>query len=155
MPIEQLLIAAHADGEQQQCESLTLVEGQGIIGDRNFGLCKWPGQNITFIEIEEIDAYNQNFNQSLNASDCRRNVITRDIRLNDLVGKHFTIGDATFYGVELCEPCADLGKRLYNQNISSANVVKAFTHRGGLRADITASGTIACGMSITLVEIGL
>lgn len=149
MPIEQLFIAARAEGEQQQCDSLELVAAQGIVGDRNFGLSKWPGQNITFIESEEIAAYNQNFNQSLNSSDCRRNVITQGIRLNDLVGKNFCIGKATFYGVELCEPCADLGERLHNANISKADVVKAFTHKGGLRADITSSGTIECGMSIT------
>lgn len=154
MPIEQLFIAAQAGGEQQQCESLELVAEQGIIGDRNFGLSKWPGQNITFIESEEISAYNHYFNQSLAPSDCRRNIITRDIRLNNLVGKHFRIGSVNFFGIELCEPCSDLGERLKNHNISKQSVVKAFTHKGGLRADIISSGTVECGMNITIIKSG-
>lgn len=152
MPIERLFIATVAGGEQRAVASFELIAGQGIVGDRNFGLSKWPGQNITFIEREQIEAYNLAFAQHLQLSDTRRSVITSGLRLNDLVGQQFTIGAVTFFGVELCEPCSDLGERLQNSRISKNDVVKAFTHKGGLRADIISSGNISLGMNILLAS---
>jgi MOSC domain-containing protein YiiM len=70
------------------------------------------------------------------------------VRLNDLVGKTFQIGTVKLKGVELCEPCATLGSALENESIKNADVVKAFVHKGGLRADVLTSGSIKVGMSI-------
>lgn len=146
--IEALFIAKEHNTAQEQVESIELVEGKGIVGDRNFEQSKWPGQNLTFIEQEEIENYNREFQQDISISDTRRNIITKGVRLNDLVGKTFQIGTVKLIGVELCEPCATLGSALENETIKNADVVKAFLHKGGLRADVLTSGVISVGMSI-------
>ncbi len=146
--IEALFIAKEHNTAQEQVESIELVEGKGIVGDRNFEQSKWPGQNLTFIEQEEIENYNREFQQDISISDTRRNIITKGVRLNDLVGKTFQIGTVKLIGVELCEPCATLGSALENETIKNADVVKAFLHKGGLRADVLTSGVIGIGMSI-------
>lgn len=146
--IHTIFIAAKNLGEQIQSDKINLITGKGIVGDRNFDRAQWPGQNITFIEIEEIEAFNNNYQQRIQLADTRRNVITQGIRLNDLVGKEFTIGDVRFKGVELCEPCATLGRLLSNDSLAAKDVVRAFVHKSGLRADVLCDGEIQTGMSI-------
>lgn len=150
--IHTIFIAEHSLGKQVQVDKIELITGKGIVGDRNFDRAQWPGQNITFIEIEEIEAFNNNYQQRIHLADTRRNIITQGIRLNDLVGKIFTIGDVRFKGVELCEPCATLGKLLGNDTLAAKDVVKAFVHKSGLRADVLSGGEIQYGMSITVNE---
>lgn len=150
--IHTIFIAEHSLGKQVQVDKIELITGKGIVGDRNFDRAQWPGQNITFIEIEEIEAFNNNYQQRIHLADTRRNIITQGIRLNDLVGKIFTIGDVRFKGVELCEPCATLGKLLGNDTLAAKDVVKAFVHKSGLRADVLSDGEIQYGMSITVNE---
>lgn len=146
--IKAIFTASENLGGQRQVPEIDLVAGKGIKGDRNFDRSQWPGQNITFIELEEINAFNQRFSQQISLSDTRRNVITEGVRLNDLVGQIFRIGDVSFKGVELCEPCATLGALLENDSVSKKAVVKAFTHKAGLRADILSDGQISVGMQI-------
>lgn len=146
--IEALFIAKEFKAAQEQVDSIELVEGKGIVGDRNFDQANWPGQNLTFIEREEIEAFNETFQQNISLSDTRRNIITKGVRLNDLVGKVFQIGNVKLKGVELCEPCATLGGALENKTIKSADIIKAFVHKGGLRADVLSDGCIEVGMNI-------
>ncbi len=146
--IKAIFTASENLGGQRQVPAIDLVAGKGIKGDRNFDRSQWPGQNITFIELEEINAFNQRFSQQISLSDTRRNVITEGVRLNDLVGQIFRIGDVSFKGVELCEPCSTLGALLQNDSLSKKAVVKAFTHKAGLRADILSDGQISVGMQI-------
>lgn len=146
--IKAIFTASENLGGQRQVPAIDLVAGKGIKGDRNFDRSLWPGQNITFIELEEINAFNQRFSQQISLSDTRRNVITEGVRLNDLVGQIFRIGDVSFKGVELCEPCSTLGALLQNDSLSKKAVVKAFTHKAGLRADILSDGQISVGMQI-------
>ena len=148
--IKAIYIADEHGGETRRAAKVELVAGKGIVGDRNYDHSKWPGQNITFIEAEEVARYNDSFGQAIEPADVRRNVITEGVRLNDLVGKEFSIGDARFVGVELCEPCADLGAVLANDSISKEGVVKAFVHKGGLRADVLEGGSIGDGMPIVV-----
>ena len=150
--IHTIFIAEHSLGKQVQVDKIELITGKGIVGDRNFDRAQWPGQNITFIEIEEIEAFNNNYQQRIQLADTRRNSITQGIRLNDLVGKEFSIGNVRFKGVELCEPCATLGKLLGNDTLAAKDVVKAFVHKSGLRADVLSDGEIQYGMSITVNE---
>jgi MOSC domain-containing protein YiiM len=75
----------------------------------------------------------------------RRNVLTRGIDVNELVGKRFRIGDVECEGVELCEPCAHL------ESMTQPGVIKAFAHRGGLNADILTDGEISVGDAVTVV----
>jgi MOSC domain-containing protein YiiM len=149
--IHTIFIAEHSLGKQVQIDKIELITGKGIVGDRNFDKAKWPGQNITFIEIEEIEAFNNNYQQRIHLADTRRNVITQGIRLNDLVGKEFLIGDVRFKGVELCEPCATLGKLLSNETLAKKEVVKAFVHKSGLRADVLSDGDIHAGMTFDVI----
>jgi len=125
-----------------------VVVGKGIAGDRNYQRNDYPGQNVTLIESEAVARYNAEYGQAIESGDTRRNIVTSGVDLNALVGQEFAIGQARFRGVELCTPCSSLGASLENQDISNAQVVKAFLNSGGLRVDVIASGTIAVGMAI-------
>jgi hypothetical protein len=88
--------------------------GNGIEGDRHFGKRKVPGENLTLVEAEELEAFAEERGVPVDLSQSRRNIVTRGVRLNDLVGKEFRLGTALLRGVELCEPCSVMG-RLYAQ----------------------------------------
>ncbi len=148
--IEELWIASEEGLDTESVADIQVVAGSGIVGDRNFDKSKWSGQNITFIESETIIRFNTEYNQNISYGAARRNVVTKGIDLNSLVDKEFSIGDARFRGVELCEPCNYLGELLENKTISCDQVVKAFVHCGGLRADVIHGGNLSTGMSIEL-----
>lgn len=132
----------------QDVAEVQLVAFKGITGDRNFGKSRWPGQNLTLIEEEAVDAYNEKYSQSVLPVDIRRNIVTRGIDLNALVGKEFYIGSSRLLGIELCEPCSKLAARLQNQTISKTEVIKALMTSGGLRVNILDGGIISVGMEI-------
>ena len=148
--IEQIWIAREERIDTQRVTDIQVVAGSGIVGDRNFDKSKWLGQNITFIESETIVRFNKEFDQNIAFGATRRNVITKGIDLNSLVDKEFSIGGARFRGVELCEPCKYFGGLLENETVASEQVVKAFVHHGGLRADVIHSGNLSTGMSFDL-----
>lgn len=152
--IKSIYVAKQHRGEQRSVPEVRLIAGRGIVGDRNFNKAKWPGQNITFVEAEEIAHYNSSHGQTIAVHATRRNVITEGVRLNDLVGRQFSIGGVRFCGIELCEPCAFLGRLLRDENISQRDAVKAWVGRGGLRADILSDGILAVGMHFDLSENG-
>lgn len=141
-----MYIAPQKNAAQQPCQIATVVKGKGLEGDRAFGKIKEPGQNITFIEKEEIERFNSEYKQNITQDATRRNIITKGVRLNDLVGKEFFIGEVKFKGVELCEPCSKLGRLLANDTIEPKGVVGGFLHRAGLRADVLSDGEIEVGM---------
>ena len=148
--IKSLFIACQAGAKIEQVESIKVVAGAGIVGDRNFNKSKWPGQNITFISLESIEAFNRDNHQAIDAWSPRRNVVTAGVDLNALVGKTFSIGGVVFKGVELCEPCKGLGDSLMNDSITSVEVVSAFVHSGGLRAEVCNNGVLSVGMTFTI-----
>ncbi|MCV2403336.1 sulfurase [Marinomonas sp. C2222] len=147
--IQAIYVAKKPKAPQIQIEAVQVDFGKGIVGDRNYGKKGDDGPNITFVESEAIAAFNMNFEQNIALSDTRRNIVTQGVRLNDLVGKTFSIGSVTFYGVELCLPCAKLGKALENDGITSAQVVKAWLHSGGLRANVLNTGVLRVGMEFS------
>ncbi|MBJ7555639.1 MOSC domain-containing protein [Marinomonas spartinae] len=144
--IKNIFVAKKSKMPQIEIEAVKVDAGKGIVGDRNYAKRQEEGQNITFVESEEIDAFNTNFKQQIGLSATRRNIVTEGVRLNHLVGKEFMIGDVRFYGVELCEPCAFLGQLLANDSLSPPQVVKAWVHRGGLRANVLSTGILKTGM---------
>jgi len=150
--IECIYICPEPSADQVLREKIELVAGQGIIGDRNYGLSKWPGQNLTLIEAEVIEAFIQEQNLKYDLSITRRNIITRGVRLNDLVGKEFMVGEVRLRGVELCEPCSSLGNALSSSSLPPKNVVERFHRRGGLRADVLTSGAIVGGAKIVGID---
>ena len=73
----------------------------------------------------------------------RRNIVTKDIRLNELVGKELSIGKVQLKAHRLCEPCLYLQEKLKQENF-----VKKLLHKSGLRCEILKSGTIFIGDKI-------
>ena len=119
-------------------ESVEAVAGKGLEGDRHFfaeGARR--GGAITLIEAEVLE------DVGLSGPQSRRQVVTRGVRLNDLIGKRFFVGEVECEGVELCEPC------LHLQSLTRPGIIDDLVHRGGLNADILSSGTISVGDAVT------
>lgn len=132
---------------------IDVVAGSGIVGDHNFSAKqRYPGQNLTLIEAEEVEAFNARVGKQMVATDPRRNVVTRGVRLNALVGKTFAIGTATLRGVELCEPCGKLAGYLAGPEMGKKGFIREFAHRCGLRADVVDSGIIRVGDELRVLE---
>jgi len=116
------------------------------------GSTDWPGQNLTLIEAVEVETFCQLLGQAADLALSRRNIVTRDVRLNALVGRHFRIGDCRLFGVELCEPGGSLGRRLATPDHNAAAIVRYWTGRGGLRADVLNNGWITVGDSLEILS---
>jgi MOSC domain-containing protein YiiM len=121
------------------------VTARGIVGDRyadgggKFSAEGGPGRAVTLVELEALDALAREEGVELDPGSLRRNVVTRDVPLNHLVGREFSVGDAVLRGVRLCEPCAYLAK------MTDSSVSRALLHRAGLRADVVREGVIRPG----------
>jgi MOSC domain-containing protein YiiM len=152
MPVERLFLSPARGAAQQECRQIELLAGQGVVGDRHFAQANWAGQQLTLVEAEEIEHFCAHTGRENDFSITRRNVVTRGIRLNGLVGRQFRLGSCLLVGVETCEPCRTLGQRLANDALSAPGVVKYWLGRGGLRANVLASGSISCGDELKLVE---
>ena len=148
MTIERIYISAAQGGRQVEQDAITVVAGAGIEGDRYFGRHDEPGQNITLVEAEEIEAFIRAHGRDHDLSITNRNLVTRGVRLNALVGREFMVGNVTLRGVELCEPCLGLGSALASPDLAAPTVVKQLLHRAGLRADVVSGGVIARGARV-------
>lgn len=151
MTIEHLFIRPPGGGPQQARASASVVAGAGIEGDRYFAANDEPGQNLTLVEAEAIEAFQQAHGRAADWSITGRNVVTRGVRLNDLVGRTFTLGGVRCRGVELCEPCLGLGQTLQGPDLTPPQVVRWWAHRAGLRADVLEGGPLAVG-ALLVVE---
>ena len=129
--------------EIERKETIEVIASKGIIGDRYFHDFNGDREQITLIESENIDYYNKNFNTNFNYLDFRRNIVTKDIELNALIGKTIKVGKIKLRVNDLCRPCKNLQNRL-GQN----NIIKEFLKRGGLRCEILTSGFINVGDKI-------
>jgi MOSC domain-containing protein YiiM len=118
--------------------SVTAVAGKGLIGDRHFRARHRPGNALTLIEAEVLE------DVGLTGAQSRRQVVVRGVRVNDLIGKRFRIGDVECVGVEICEPCRHLA------SLTRLGIIKDLLHRGGLNADILTGGTISVGDEIKI-----
>ena len=101
-----------------------------------------PGRAVTLIAAEAMEAVASEGQVSIEPAATRRNVLTRGIDINGLVGKRFRIGDVECEGIELCEPCSHL------ESMTQPGVIKALVHRAGLNADILSDGEISVGDSV-------
>jgi MOSC domain-containing protein YiiM len=131
--------------EIEKKETIEVVASKGIVGDRYFHDFNGDREQITLIESENIDYYNNTFNTKFTYVEFRRNIITKNIKLNDLVGKTILVGNIKLKVNDLCRPCKDLQQRL-----GKSNIIKEFLRRGGLRCEILSSGTINVGDKITI-----
>jgi|SRR3954447_18088324 MOSC domain-containing protein YiiM len=141
--VERIIIKATANGEAVELDRAAVAPGEGIAGDRyangggTFYEAGKDGQDVTLIEAEALEA------TGLSAADSGRNVVTRGIGLNDLVGRRFRIGAVELEGNRLCDPCATLRRR--------TGVFRELVDRGGLRADVVVAGEIAPGDEIEVL----
>ena len=131
----------------KEAELIEVIENKGIVGDRHFKDFNDPYCQLSLIESENIDYYNSKYGLNIDYIDFRRNIITKGIRLNGLIGKKFSIGETLVEGVDLCRPCRHLTEML-NQN----NILKEFIRRGGLRCQILSSSTIEIGDKIKVLD---
>lgn len=148
-----ICIAETATAPMRSVREIECVSGRGLVGDRYFegtgtfsATAKKPSHEVTLVEVEEIEDFNTRFGSNMKPEDFRRNLVTRGIRLNDLVGQRFAIGSVTFEGIRLCEPCAHLAAATRDE------VLKGLVHQAGLRAAIVESGTVRVGDSMRISQ---
>ena len=126
--------------KMKSVNSAESIAGKGIINDRHFKENNEKKSQITLIEIENINYYNEISGTSILPKDFRRNIITQGIKLNELLGSEFFIGKVKVKVHDLCRPCKYLQNKL-GQN----NFINEFLHKGGLRCEILSSGKITVG----------
>ncbi len=148
--VESIHIAAAAQGPPKSVGQATAIPGAGLEGDRyalKLGTFykPEPDYELTLIEAEAIEALRRDYQVELAAGDARRNIVTRNVPLNHLVGKEFAIGEVRIRGIRLCEPCDHLEK------VTGKRVMKGLLHRGGLRAQILSRGTIRVGDAVNIL----
>lgn len=148
MIVERIFISPARGAAQVERDHISLQSGKGVIGDRNFGVNSHAGQNLTLVEAEEIELFCAQSARPPDLSLTRRNLVTRGVKLNDLLNVEFTIGTVRLRGVELCEPCVLIGRVMSTESLAPAAVVKHWVGRGGLRADVLTNGEIILGDSI-------
>jgi MOSC domain-containing protein YiiM len=153
--VEAVAIAPDAEAPMVLIEGASVRAGRGLEGDRyfdgrgTFSDTHARGHDLTLIEAEVLDALTLPAGQ-LAPEEARRNVITRGIDLNALVGKRFRIGDVECFGQRLCEPCAVL-ERL-TAAAGKPGTLRALIRKGGLRADVLCDGEIRVGCEIAVCD---
>jgi MOSC domain-containing protein YiiM len=137
--VEGIFITSEHGELPQPVERVRALAGKGLEGNRYFFDDAPPGCAVTLIAAEAVEALESEHGIALDAAATRRNVVTRGIDVNALVGKRFRIGDVECEGIELCEPCEHL------QSLTKPGIIKGLVHRGGLNADILTDGDISVG----------
>jgi MOSC domain-containing protein YiiM len=132
---------APVESELPQAVDSVEVTGDGVVGDRYD-----KARNLTLVEAEALEGLLADTGIEVSPAEVRRQVLTRGIALNDLVGQRFRVGEVECVGEELCEPCNHL------QSLTKPGVLRGLVHRGGLRADIVRGGRIAVGDEIVRVS---
>ncbi len=131
----------------KEVNSLQVLANKGIVGDRHFQEFNAPYNQLSLIESENIDDYNIRFGLDIPYIDFRRNIVTKGIQLNDLIGKKLKVGTVELEAIDLCRPCRHLTEML-NQD----NILKEFLRKGGLRCQILSSSNIYVGDKIEIIN---
>ena len=131
----------------QEVTNIKVLANQGVVGDRHFKEFNDPFSQLTLIESENIDFYNIKFGLNIPYVDFRRNIVTKGIQLNSLIGKKIKIGNVELEGIDLCRPCRHL-----NEILNQDNIIKEFLRKGGLRCQILSSSSINVGDEINLLD---
>jgi MOSC domain-containing protein YiiM len=136
-----IFLTARNGAELQSVDQAEAVAGCGLAGDRHFRKdgCSKAEQELTLIESESLEALPRDCGLSLQPHQARRNLLTRGVPLNHLVGREFTVGAVLLRGIRLCEPCAHL------EALTVAGVREHLSHRCGLRAQIVRGGLLRPG----------
>jgi MOSC domain-containing protein YiiM len=145
--IESIHIAAAAQAPTHAVDQVHVIPGVGPEGDR-YALKQGtfynpePAYELTLIEAEAIEALKRDYQIEIGPGDARRNLVTRGVPLNHLVGREFKIGEVRVRGIRLCEPCNHL------QTLVGLPLIKGLQHRGGLRAQILTEGWVRVGDAV-------
>jgi MOSC domain-containing protein YiiM len=150
--VEHIHMAHAAAKPMQPLREAEIIAGRGISGDRY--ACKLgyyshdpkPGRHLTLIEAEVFADISQQLGIRFSPYDSRRNITTRGLQLNPLVGKKLRIGAVLLEVIRLCDPCA------YMQKLVGQPVLRPLVGRGGIRCDVITGGIIRVGDTITVVE---
>jgi MOSC domain-containing protein YiiM len=142
--VEGVFVTPESGDELHARDEVEALAGRGLRGDRYFDEADEgsAGFDLTLIELEAVEAAEREGGLSLAPGEHRRNVETRGIALNHLVGERFRVGEVVCRGVELCEPCAHL------QRLTQDGVLQSLVHRGGLCAEIVEGGVIRPGDTV-------
>ena len=130
-----------------EVSSIEVKADKGIVGDRHFSDFNDPYCQLSLIESENIDYYNTKYGLNIPHIDFRRNIVTKKIELNDLIGKKFLVGEVEVEGVDLCRPCKHL-----TQMLNQENILKEFLRRGGIRCRILTTSKISVGDKIEILK---
>lgn len=146
-----IFIAPAAGAPMVECQEARAIAGAGLDGDRYRDGAGFyspiPGpRQLTLIEEESLHALATDHGIDLPPEECRRNLITRGVSLNDLVGKRLQIGEITCEAIRLCPPCNRLDE------LTGKAVLGPLAHSGGLRVDILNDGVIRRGDAIKVVQ---
>jgi MOSC domain-containing protein YiiM len=154
--ITAIFVAPTKHAEQIAVDAVQLKAGKGIVGDRFFGLRQnQTPRNLTLIEWEVIEEFNRTFGFKLPLNATRRNLITQGIRLNNLVGETFQIGQVVCRGIELCEPCKVMARHFPASSLPQAEIIHAFANKGGIRAEVLMDGVVRLGDGIFSDDISV
>lgn len=149
--IVSIFVANNAGMPMESRDEVIATPKRGIEGDRYaVGKGEWSkhpgeGREITLVEMEALEALELEKKVPLKPAETRRNLVTRGVPLNHLVGKEFQVGEVRLMGIRLCEPCQ------YLENLTTKGVLTGLIHRGGLRANVLSGGMIRVGDSVTEV----
>lgn len=147
-----IFVAARKGADLQPLQQVEAVAGHGLVGDRYFAKegtfsgKDGPDREVTLIEAEALDGLARECDITIQPGQARRNLVTRGVPLNHLVGKTFAVGAVILRGLRLCEPCGHL------ERLTCKGIEKGLLHRGGLRAQVLQGGTLEIGATIAPQE---
>jgi MOSC domain-containing protein YiiM len=138
--VENIHITARKAEPVEAVERVTVVAGKGVEGDRMFGDHEpGSGHDLTLVPAESLEALAEETGIRLEPGQTRRQVTTRGVDVNALVGRRFTVGSVEAVGIELCEPCNHL------ESLTEPGVMRGLAHRAGINADVVRGGEISVG----------
>jgi MOSC domain-containing protein YiiM len=149
--VQHIHIADDAGAPIRAVDTVRALAGVGLEGDRYaYGRGHYQDERVsrdlTLIEAEAIEALACEHGMELASGETRRNLTTRGVDLNALVGRRFWVGDVLCLCAHLCEPCR------YLADLIGKPLLRPLVHRGGLRADIVRGGVIRIGDEIRAAD---
>ena len=148
--IEGIFITSAAGEPMQPRDSARALPGAGLEGDRyalgtGFYSDGGPGRELTLIEAEDLETLLRGHGVTLGPHECRRNLVTRDVRLPALIGARFRVGEVLCQGIRSCPPCNHL------EELTRPGPLRGLARSGGIRAHILSPGVIRLGDEVAAV----
>jgi MOSC domain-containing protein YiiM len=146
-------VAKTGGGPMESITNAFVVAGRGLQGDRyhdrtgTYSNHPGTGREVTLIENEALEDLKRDYGIEIEPGQARRNLVTRAVALNHLVGREFTVGEVRLRGTRLCDPCVHL------ESLSARGALRGLVHRGGLRADVVSGGTIRVGDFVSAIPL--